>query len=147
MPTTKLLQKSAGTKLWKTIWCPQKSIIMRKTYLYYRYARFQKVQLFNFCYDFRFAKLTWYITISPADRLSYLPCLKILTFFITFFISVHFLKNHVPNDKQERRKVWKSGGASIDMVDIICSSWLKSGETLMEDRSDSDVQIDRRSWV
>ena len=24
---------------------------------------------------------------------------------------------------------------------------LKSGETLMEDRSDSDVQIDRRSWV
>ena len=29
----------------------------------------------------------------------------------------------------------------------LCLARLKSGETLMEDRSDSDVQIDRRSWV
>ena len=29
----------------------------------------------------------------------------------------------------------------------LCLVRLKSGETLMEDRSDSDVQIDRRSWV
>ena len=29
----------------------------------------------------------------------------------------------------------------------LCLSRLKSGETLMEDRSDSDVQIDRRTWV
>ena len=29
----------------------------------------------------------------------------------------------------------------------LCLTRLKSGETLMEDRSDSDVQIDRRSWV
>ena len=29
----------------------------------------------------------------------------------------------------------------------LCLPRLKSGETLMEDRSDSDVQIDRRSWV
>ena len=29
----------------------------------------------------------------------------------------------------------------------LCLARLKSGETLMEDRSVSDVQIDRRSWV
>ena len=29
----------------------------------------------------------------------------------------------------------------------LCLARLKSGETLMEDRSNSDVQIDRRSWV
>ena len=29
----------------------------------------------------------------------------------------------------------------------LCLARLKSGETRMEDRSDSDVQIDRRSWV
>ena len=29
----------------------------------------------------------------------------------------------------------------------LCLARLKSGETLMEDRSDSDVQIDRQSWV
>ena len=29
----------------------------------------------------------------------------------------------------------------------LCPSRLKSGETLMEDRSDSDVQIDRQTWV
>ena len=29
----------------------------------------------------------------------------------------------------------------------LCLARLKSGETLMEDRSDSDVQIDRRSWA
>ncbi len=29
----------------------------------------------------------------------------------------------------------------------LCLVRLKSGEILMEDRSDSDVQIDRRSWV
>ncbi len=29
----------------------------------------------------------------------------------------------------------------------LCLARLKSGENLMEDRSDSDVQIDRRSWV
>ena len=29
----------------------------------------------------------------------------------------------------------------------LCLARSKSGETLMEDRSDSDVQIDRRSWV
>ena len=29
----------------------------------------------------------------------------------------------------------------------LCLARLKSGETLMEDRSDSDVQIDRLSWV
>ena len=29
----------------------------------------------------------------------------------------------------------------------LCLARLKSGETLMEGRSDSDVQIDRRSWV
>jgi hypothetical protein len=29
----------------------------------------------------------------------------------------------------------------------LCLARLKSGETLMEDRSDSDVQINRRSWV
>ena len=29
----------------------------------------------------------------------------------------------------------------------LCLATLKSGETLMEDRSDSDVQIDRRRWV
>ena len=29
----------------------------------------------------------------------------------------------------------------------LCLARLKSGETLMEVRSDSDVQIDRRSWV
>ena len=29
----------------------------------------------------------------------------------------------------------------------LCLARLKPGETLVEDRSDSDVQIDRRSWV
>ncbi len=29
----------------------------------------------------------------------------------------------------------------------LCLARMKSGETLMEVRSDSDVQIDRRSWV
>ena len=29
----------------------------------------------------------------------------------------------------------------------LCLSRLKSEETLMEDRSDSDVQIDRQTWV
>jgi hypothetical protein len=29
----------------------------------------------------------------------------------------------------------------------LCLARTKSGETLMEVRSDSDVQIDRRSWV
>ena len=29
----------------------------------------------------------------------------------------------------------------------LCLFRLKSGEILMEDRSDSDVQIDRRRWV
>ena len=29
----------------------------------------------------------------------------------------------------------------------LCLARLKAGETLLEDRSDSDVQIDRRSWV
>ena len=29
----------------------------------------------------------------------------------------------------------------------LCLARLKSGETLMEDRSNSDVQIDCRSWV
>jgi hypothetical protein len=29
----------------------------------------------------------------------------------------------------------------------LCPARTKSGETLMEVRSDSDVQIDRRSWV
>jgi hypothetical protein len=29
----------------------------------------------------------------------------------------------------------------------LCLVRSKSGETLMEDRSDSDVQIDRRNWV
>ena len=29
----------------------------------------------------------------------------------------------------------------------LCLARLKSGETLMEDRRDSDVQIDFRSWV
>ena len=29
----------------------------------------------------------------------------------------------------------------------LCLARLKSGETLMEDRSDSDVQIDRHIWV
>ena len=29
----------------------------------------------------------------------------------------------------------------------LCLARLKTGETLLEDRSDSDVQIDRRSWV
>lgn len=29
----------------------------------------------------------------------------------------------------------------------LCLVRSKSGETLMEDRSDSDVQIDRQSWV
>ena len=29
----------------------------------------------------------------------------------------------------------------------LCLSRLKPGETLVEDRSDSDVQIDRQTWV
>ena len=29
----------------------------------------------------------------------------------------------------------------------LCPARLKPGETLVEDRSDSDVQIDRTSWV
>ncbi len=29
----------------------------------------------------------------------------------------------------------------------LCLARSKPGETLVEDRSDSDVQIDRRSWV
>jgi hypothetical protein len=43
-------------------------------------------------------------------------------------------------EKQERTRSDPKDGE-------LCLARLKSGETLMEDRSDSDVQIDRRSWV
>ena len=62
-------------------------------------------------------------------------------------------------------KRWDPSGCTIDRARLLlprreyehtcwdpkdgelCLARLKSGETLMEDRSDSDVQIDRRSWV
>ena len=44
-------------------------------------------------------------------------------------------------EKYAEHKCWDPKDAQL------CLARLKSGETLMEDRSDSDVQIDRRSWV
>ena len=38
-------------------------------------------------------------------------------------------------------------GNTKEKYDELCLARMKSGETLMEVRSDSDVQIDCRSWV
>lgn len=52
------------------------------------------------------------------------------------------------------RDVYTSeGGAYLELIrwdpkdGELCLVRTKSGETLMEVRSDSDVQIDRRNWV
>ena len=47
----------------------------------------------------------------------------------------------VVNEAEQERTRWDPKDGEL------CLAGLKSGETLMEDRSDSDVQIDRRSWV
>ena len=46
-----------------------------------------------------------------------------------------------PHAEQQEHTRWDPKDGEL------CLARLKSGETLMEDRSDSDVQIDRRSWV
>ena len=50
------------------------------------------------------------------------------------------LNRHVGEAEQERTR-WDPKDGEL------CLSRTKSGETLMEVRSDSDVQIDRRTWV
>lgn len=50
------------------------------------------------------------------------------------------LNRHVDEAEQERTR-WDPKDGEL------CLSRTKSGETLMEVRSDSDVQIDRRTWV
>ena len=50
-------------------------------------------------------------------------------------------KGKFTNFIKEEHKCWDPKDGEL------CLARLKSGETLMEDRSDSDVQIDRRSWV
>ena len=45
-----------------------------------------------------------------------------------------------PKGEQERTR-WDPKDGEL------CLSRLKPGETLVEDRSDSDVQIDRPTWV
>lgn len=50
------------------------------------------------------------------------------------------LDRHVGEAEQERTR-WDPKDGEL------CLSRTKSGETLMEVRSDSDVQIDRRTWV
>ena len=50
------------------------------------------------------------------------------------------LGRHVDEAEQERTR-WDPKDGEL------CLSRTKSGETLMEVRSDSDVQIDRRTWV
>jgi hypothetical protein len=43
--------------------------------------------------------------------------------------------------EQQERACWDPKDGEL------CLARSKPGETLVEDRSDSDVQIDRRSWV
>ena len=50
------------------------------------------------------------------------------------------LVGHVREAEQERTR-WDPKDGEL------CLSRLKPEETLVEDRSDSDVQIDRRTWV
>ena len=47
----------------------------------------------------------------------------------------------VVNEAEQERTRWDPKDGEL------CLSRLKPGETLVEDRSDSDVQIDRPTWV
>ena len=47
----------------------------------------------------------------------------------------------VPGQAEQERTRWDPKDGEL------CLSRLKPGETLVEDRSDSDVQIDRPTWV